>query len=91
MNERLEALMRIVVLIVSGIILGIWKALIQILVIVNFVIALLVNKRSKGVANLCEVWNTQVYIFLRYVTFVTNERPFPFGTLEKNISKFKKR
>lgn len=90
MNERLETLMRIVVLIVTGLILGIWKALIQILVIVNFIITLITGKRSKGVANLCEIWNTQVYIFLRYITFVTNERPFPFEALEKNISKFKR-
>lgn len=90
MNERLETLMRILIMIVSGIILGIWKALIQILIVVNFIITLITGKRNKGVANLCEIWNTQVYIFLRYITFVTNERPFPFEALEKNISKFKK-
>ena len=32
--------------------------------------------------------NTQVYIFIRYMTFVTNERPFPFNGLTKSMSKF---
>jgi len=89
-NERKEALMRIVVCIVSGIILGIWKALIQILAVINFILALFTNKRNKEMARLCEIWNTQVYIFPRYITFVTNKRPFPFTKLEKSISKFEK-
>ncbi len=90
MSERKEALMRIVVVIVSGIILGIWKALIHILVIVNCIITLIENKRNKGIAEFSEIWNTQIYIFLRYMTFVSNKRPFPFNELEKNISKFEK-
>jgi len=90
MSERTEALMRIVVGIVSGIIIGVWKIFIKILVIVNVLIALFTGKRNKDVAELCEIWNTQFYIFLRYMTFVSNKRPFPFNPLEKNLSKFGK-
>jgi len=90
MYERTEALMRIVVGIVSGIIIGVWKIFIKILVIVNVLIALFTGKRNKDVAELCEIWNTQFYIFLRYMTFVSNKRPFPFNPLEKNLSKFGK-
>ncbi|MBT6774898.1 DUF4389 domain-containing protein [Candidatus Woesearchaeota archaeon] len=90
MSERTEALMRIVVGIVSGIIIGVWKIFIKILVIVNVLIALFTGKRNKDVAELCEIWNTQFYIFLRYMTFVSNKRPFPFSSLEKNLSKFGK-
>lgn len=90
MSERIEALMRIVVVIVSGIILGLWKALIQILGIVHWFIAIIAGKRNKDIAEFSEIWNTQIYIFLRYMTFVTNERPFPFESLTKNFSKFKK-
>ncbi len=90
MTERTEALMRILVAIVSGIILSIWKVLIQILAVIHWVITIVIGKRNKDLADFSEIWNTQVYIFLRYITFVSNKRPFPFKPLEKNISKFKK-
>ena len=90
MSERIEALMRIVVGIVSGIILGLWKALVQVLAVVNWIVVIITGERNKGMADFCEIWNTQVYIFLRYMTFVTNERPFPFENLDKNMSKFKR-
>ena len=90
-DERLEVLMRIVVLFISGLILSVWKFLIQILVVVNFLVTLVTGKRNKELAELCEIWNTQVYVFLRYITFVNNERPFPFVKLKKPLSKFEKR
>ena len=90
MTERTEALMRILVGIVSGMILGIWKSLVQIIAIVHWFIALIADKRNKGLADFCEMWNTQFYIYLRYMTFVTNKRPFPFTALNKNMSKFQK-
>ncbi len=90
MAERTEALMRIVVGIISGLILGLWKALIQIIAIVLWFIAIFTGKRNKDLANFCEIWNTQVYIYLRYLTFVSNKRPFPFNPLEKNLSQFEK-
>ena len=81
--------MRIIVLMVSGIILGVWAALIKILTLVNFFIALFSNNRNKGIAEFCEYWNTEFYRFNRYITFVTNERPFPFTSISDRISKFK--
>ena len=90
MGERLEVLMRIIVSIVSGIILTIWRVFIVILAVINLVYTLIMGKRLKELARLCEIWNTQLYIFVRYLIFVTNERPFPFNSLTKNISKFKK-
>ena len=90
MSERTETLMRIVVCFVSGIILHVWKALIMVFTAVNFVITLFTNRRNKELAQFSEIWNTQVYSFLRYITFVTNERPFPFTPLVKNMSKFGK-
>jgi hypothetical protein len=90
MGERIEALMRIIVGIISGIILGIWKALIQILGIVHWIIVIISGKRQKGIAEFSEIWNSQIYVFLRYMTFVSNKRPFPFEVLEPNMSKFGK-
>ncbi len=88
--ESSEVLMRIVVGIVSGFVLGVWKILVTVLAIVNFFIALTTNKPSKEIADFCEIWNTQTYVFLKYMTFVSNERPFPFKEMTKNISKFGK-
>lgn len=48
------------------------------------------HKDCHIIYEISEIWNTQIYIFLRYMTFVTNERPFPFTGLTKNLSKFKK-
>jgi len=88
MGERTEALLRIVIGIVSGLILSIWKILIQVLGVINWIIVIFTGKRNKEIANLSEIWNTQVYDYLRYMTFVTNKRPFPFSNLEKSLSKF---
>jgi len=91
MTERKETLMRIIVFIVSGIILSVWKYLIVVFVLVNFVYTLFVGKRLKQIAELSEVWNTQWYDFQRYILFVSNKRPFPFADLKKNISKFQRK
>ena len=89
MGERLEALMRIVVLIVTGIILAVWKILIDLFFIINFIWTLISGKRIVELATLSEIWNTQNYIFRRYVVFLSNIRPFPFEPLTKSFSKFK--
>ncbi|MDP4038961.1 MAG: DUF4389 domain-containing protein [Candidatus Pacearchaeota archaeon] len=90
MGERKEALMRVVVLIVSGIVLGVWGMLIKIFTGINFIWTLISGKSLKDLAVLSEMWNTQSYVYLRYMTFVTNERPMPFNSLTKNFSKFKR-
>lgn len=87
-NERKEAWMRIIIGIVSGIIFYFWTYVIIAFSIFNFLYTLIKGKRSKDVSELCEVYNTQLYSFWRYITFVSNKRPFPFEKLEKNISKF---
>lgn len=86
-KEQKEAWFRIIVGIVSGIILSIWKGLIQILSIVNWLIVIFSGARNKELAEFCEYWNTQIYNYIKYMTFLTNKRPFPFSHLEK-ISKF---
>ena len=88
-SERQEAWFRIVVGIISGIILGVWRYLIFVLTILNWLITLFSGKRNKDMADLCEYWNTEVYKYLRYLTLVSNKRPFPFSNVER-ISKFEK-
>ena len=81
MPERKEALMRIVVAIVSGIILGLWKTLILILAVFHWIYIIFADKRNKRIAEFSNVWATQAYRFIRYMTFTTNSRPFPFSDL----------
>ena len=81
MAERNEAWMRIIIGIVSGIILGLWKALIIAVTIFHWFYVIFTEKRSAGLADFCNLWITQAYRYLRYMTFVTNSRPFPFSEL----------
>ena len=81
MSERTEALMRIIVGIVSGIIIGVWKILVDITSIIHWIYVLFTGKRSKALAEFCNNWATQVYRLVRYMTFATNSRPFPFSEL----------
>jgi len=89
-TERKEAWMRIVVLIVSGIILSVWKSLIQIIVVFHWLYSIFSGKRSKDLANFCGIYNTQKFKFLQYMTFVHNNRPWPFTKLEKSIGTYEK-
>ena len=86
-KERKEAWFRILVAIVTGIILGLWGYIIFALVVVNFFVVLFTGKRNKDMAEFCEYWNTEYYRFYRYLTFVSNERPFPFTPMKK-MSRF---
>ena len=85
MSERKEAFMRIIVGIISGIILGLWKTLICIVTVFHWVYVIFKNKRNKGIANFCNLWIAQAYGFIRYMTFTTNSRPFPFSELGKEM------
>ncbi|MBS3092699.1 DUF4389 domain-containing protein [Candidatus Pacearchaeota archaeon] len=85
--ERKEAWFRILVLIISGIILNLWKVLICIFSIINWLIVVFSGKRNRDLAMLSEYWNTETYKFIRYLAFVSNVRPFPFTSAER-LSKF---
>ena len=87
-EERKEAFIRNFVLIISGIILAAWRSFIYVLVIINLVYTLVAGKRLRELAELSEVWNTQLYIFQRYIIFVSNRRPFPFGKLKRRMSEY---
>lgn len=87
MTERQEAFMRILVGMVSGFILGLWKAVIQIVTVVNWFYVMFKKRRNKGMAKFCNLWVTYVYNYTRYMTFSTNVRPFPFNDFGKDVEK----
>jgi hypothetical protein len=83
--ERKEVWMRIPIAIVSGIILHVWGCFIAIFAIVQFIIALAENRKNEELLRMCNVYLIQLYIFVKYVTFLSDKRPFPFADLEKEI------
>jgi len=82
-SERLEAVLRIFIVIISGVIILVWRVLIIVLAILHLFVVLFVGKRDIGLANFSEYWNSEIYRFTRYMTFASNERPFPFNELKK--------
>ena len=85
MSERKEAWMRIVVAIISGIIISLWKTLVAALTLFHWFYVVFSGRRSKGIAEFCNLWLAQYYAFARYMTFATNSRPFPFSELAQAI------
>jgi len=85
--KKREAWMRIPVFIISGFILHIWGFFIFCFALVQFILILIKNKKEKELSKMCGVYLIQLYVFVRYVTFLSDKRPFPFEDLEKEIKK----
>ncbi len=88
-KEKEEAWFRLIVLIVSGIIISLWSVPIKFLAVVNWFITVFSGKRNKDIAEFSEYFNTEVYKYIHYLTFMSNKRPFPFTKMEK-LNKFEK-
>jgi len=87
MSERTEAILRIPIGIISAIIIELWKIIIQVIVVIHWIYVIFTGKRNKGLSEFTNKWVTYVYNYLRYTTFATNKRPFPFNELGKDIEK----
>jgi len=88
-GERIEILWRILVGVVTLIVLELWTYLIIVLAIVHAISVLFTGIRTKDLADFCEYWSSETYRYARYMTFSTNERPFPFNPLKK-MGKFER-
>ena len=88
-NEREELVWRFVVGLISGIVLHVWKLLVIVLAVLHWFKVLITKKRDKDLADFCEYWNSEVYRYTRYMTFETNEQPFPFTPM-KRLGKFER-
>ena len=87
--EKREAWMRIPIAIVSGFILDVWGFFIFCFALVQLVLILAKDKKEKELLRMCNVYLVQLYVFVKYVTFLSDKRPFPFRDLEKEIEKDK--
>ena len=81
--ERREAWMRIPIFIVSGIILEVWGFFVFIFALVQLILVLVEGKKNKDLLDMCKIYVAQLYAFVKYVTFISDERPFPFGDIRK--------
>lgn len=88
-SERKEAWMRIPIAIVSGFILYVWGFFIFIFAIVQLVLILIEGKKNKDLLKMSNTYLVQLYIFVKYITFISNERPFPFGDIKEKIDEEK--
>ena len=82
-GERIELLWRLLIFVVTGIILEVWAYLVLMVAIINFFIVLFSGNPDKKLTNFSEYFNTELYRYARYITFSTNERPFPFTEMKK--------
>jgi len=79
MGERAEALIRIPLAILYGIIVFVWGFVSGIVVVIHWFYTLILGKRHLGMAKFVNRYLTYVYIVYRYLWFTTNERPWPIG------------
>lgn len=82
MGERTEALLRIVLSIVYGLISYIWSLLIGIIWIIHWLYVLVVGKRNQGMAEFANKYVSYIYNVNRYILFTTNQRAWPLGDSE---------
>jgi hypothetical protein len=85
-KNRRDGWMRIPVGIVSGAVIWVWGYLIGLFFIINFICKIFSGKTIKDLSRMSETWNTHNYYFMRYMTFCTDEKPFPFESLKKEIT-----
>jgi len=86
MGDRLEALLRIPLAFIYGIIIGIWGLITALAVIVHWFYALIRGKRHRGIAEFTNRFVFYVYEVDRYLSLVTNERPWPIGKTRRTPS-----
>ena len=84
-KERSETWMRIPVFIVSGIILKVWGFFVFCFAIAQLILTLIEGKKNKDLLKMCNIFLIQLYVFVKYVTFISKERPFPFVDLKKSV------
>jgi hypothetical protein len=82
MNRR-ELWMRIPVFILSGVILYVWGFFILIFSLAQLVLLLVEGKKEKEFVHISSVFSNQIYTFFKYITFLSDERPFPFSKIKK--------
>ncbi len=83
MKDKRDVWMRIPVFIISGAILHVWGCFIFIFALVQLILILLKEKKEREFVNMFVMFSEQLYCFMKYITFLSEEKPFPFAKLKK--------
>ena len=83
MKNKRDIWMRIPIFFLSGMMLNVWAFFILIFSLVQLVLMLLEDKTEKEFLTISSMFSDQIYCFFRYISFVSEEKPFPFGKLGK--------
>ena len=84
-NKKLqqEIWVRLAVLIISIILFQVIAVILLIIIIINLIIAIIKGKPDSGVVEFSKVGFNEIMRLLKYLLFISNERPFPFNELKK--------
>ncbi len=78
-----EIWVRAALLIVSVILFNVIALILLIIIIINIVIAIIKGKPDAGIVEFSKVGLNEIARLLRYLLFISDERPFPFTDLQK--------
>jgi len=78
MGERVEALLRIPLAVLYGIIIYLLNFVVSLVVVLQFFYTLILGNRHRGMARFSNTYASFLYHVNRYLLFATNERPL-FG------------
>ena len=79
-EKRAEGVLwRILIFFVCGIILWIWAYAVFIVLLINLIVVLVSGKRSPELSKFCNYWGAEISRYIGYLTFESNEKPFPFS------------
>lgn len=78
-----KILWRLLVFFISGIVLYVWTYATLIILIVNWFIVLFSGKKNNDLGIFVNYYALEITRFVKYTSFQTNEKPFPFTELKK--------
>lgn len=79
MGERVEALIRIPLAFVYGVITMVWGLIIGIALIIHWFYTIILGKRHEEIAVFTNKYIAYLYEVYRYLYLTTNARAWPFG------------
>jgi hypothetical protein len=87
MKSKRNIWMRIPVFIVSGMIVYVWGFFVLIFSLVQLILILTERKKEKEILNISSMFSNQIYCFFKYISFISEEKPFPFEKIKKGKKK----
>jgi hypothetical protein len=87
MKHKKSVWMRIPIFIVSGAILYVWMFFTLIFSLVQLVLMLAEGRKEKEFVNFSSLFISQISCYFKYISFISEEKPFPWGKLKKGKKK----